>query len=510
MAKAKKSIPLQLWEAQQRKAQEKAALEKKQRDAAAKAALAADKAALKAQAAEARRVQREADARVRRENAADLRAVQQVMREMERRETLRVQHELKEEGTRAKEKERQAKADGVQRQRDEALRRTRDIENTLEAIAGILTHRDRDLEFHRDETDEVFDLDGAESYAERVAAILAERSYTGGRALRVAYAPENRRLTLMIDLPRKSRVPEVKAYKYVAARGEIVAEPRKPAEIHQIYRAAIASMTLCLADYAAAVTSPELVDVIAVNAHVSTKDPATGQPVNPCLVTFLAERAAFGRVLLDEEELDPVRCLHHLDARVSPNPYDLEPVVPIIDFGLERFKLVEEEAVLAPLDGRVDLLALSPSDFERLIEKLFLAMGYKAWKTRDSRDDGVDAVAVSEDIALGGVCVIQAKRYRKTVPPEAVRALSGTMQQMKAVTGWVVTTSTFGPASYAFAEDVGRIRLIDNRGLVGLLKKYLGMEVLVGAPPAGGGRHPRRTPAPSADPTAAEESNRPR
>ncbi|MEV8100294.1 restriction endonuclease [Kitasatospora sp. NPDC085879] len=47
--------------------------------------------------------------------------------------------------------------------------------------------------------------------------------------------------------------------------------------------------------------------------------------------------------------------------------------------------------------------------------------------TQASRDDGVDAVAYNKDPIIGGLCIIQAKRTKTTVPAEAVRALAGVM-----------------------------------------------------------------------------------
>lgn len=479
----RKGLAQQIFEAQERRAKQKAAQEKAERDAEEKA----KKTALREQALAARQAQRAAEALEKQQKAADARQVEQVLREMEKRETLRQKQEAQDarDKKRAEEKaageaNRAAKAQVVRGLKDEAAERTRRVDATIEAIASILSGRDRDLEDLRADTDAAFDEDGAEAYAGRVADLLAERTFLSrGRPVQVVYAPEARRLTLAVDLPRKERVPTEKSFRYVAARGEIVAEPRKAVEVQQIYQDAIARMTLCVADYAAAVTSPELVETIAVNGHVRTTDPATGKPVNPCLVTFLAPREDFDQVELDEPRLDPVRCLHHLKALVSPNPFDLEPVTPIVNFDLERYKLVEEAGALAGLDSRVDLLTMSPYEFEQLIQNLFLAMGYRSYKTQNSRDDGVDAVAVRDDIAIGGVAVIQAKRYTKTVPIEAVRALFGTMQEKKAYTGLVITTSSFGPASYDFAKEVGRITLIEGRQLLALLKEHLGMDVLI-------------------------------
>jgi HJR/Mrr/RecB family endonuclease len=59
-------------------------------------------------------------------------------------------------------------------------------------------------------------------------------------------------------------------------------------------------------------------------------------------------------------------------------------------------------------------------------------MGMKSWRTQSSNDDGVDAVVYREGPFFAGVCVIQAKRYSKTVPVEDVRAIYGTMHQKNA------------------------------------------------------------------------------
>jgi len=65
----------------------------------------------------------------------------------------------------------------------------------------------------------------------------------------------------------------------------------------------------------------------------------------------------------------------------------------------------------------------------------------QAWNTQAIKDDGVDAVAVNYDAVFGGMCIIQAKRYRHAVGVEAVRALAGVMEDMHATKGILVTTS---------------------------------------------------------------------
>jgi restriction system protein len=480
VAKRRKSVAQMLLEAQQRKAKQKAAEEK----AAKEAQLRAEAAAAKAAAAEELRLKKAEDALVRQKQAQDARRLDQVIREMGKRDEQRIALEARE----ARDKERQAAADvrtaerlAVERLRQQAIEETEELDHRVKALSTLLVHRTRGLGTWREHTNAAFADSGIEAYTDKIVEIFGTVEYLGRANVppRVAYVPQTRRLTVEVDLPPKTRVPADKARRYVAAQRGIVTDPRKPAEIQQIYQDLISRFTLCVADYATAVTSPELVGEIAVNGFVRTIDKATGQPANPCLVTFLAERAVFEQLVLDEPELDPGACLRHLSAMLSANPFDLEPVVPIVDFDLQRFKLVEESALLTGLDSRIDLSTMDPFHFERLVRQLFEAMGYKAWRTQNSRDDGIDAVAIKPDSIVADHCVIQAKRYKNTVPPSDVRALFGSMDQLKAATGVVVTTSSFGPSSYEFARQSGRISLIDGPNLKHLLKGHLGLDVLI-------------------------------
>jgi HJR/Mrr/RecB family endonuclease len=130
--------------------------------------------------------------------------------------------------------------------------------------------------------------------------------------------------------------------------------------------------------------------------------------------------------------------------------------------------------------GRLDLLSLSPTEFEHLVQRLFEGMGMHATQTTNSEHDfGVDLIAIDEDPLLGGLCVVQAKRYSKVVGYSAVQALAGIMEDRAATKGILVTTSWFGKSSQEFAARHGRIQLIDGRHLVSLLKEYLNIDALV-------------------------------
>jgi restriction system protein len=428
--------------------------------------------------AEARRAERAEANREAKERAENAKAVAAVVRRIEGREA----QSEREAKRLAEAEERKRKADRVQAMRDDADRQTAEAAALVEDIEHILANRDRDLTGLRPATDVDPAAEDGQRFADAVTAVLNQLTYLQGRdVVAGTYEPEARRLVLQVDLPRKKNIPVAREYRYIASKRTIDPVARKDTEVQALYRRLVAGIALSALDYTMQLTTPDLVAEVVVNGHAREIDPATGQKINPCLVTVQAEREQFAALVLDAPELDTIQCLHHLKARIAENPYDLEPVTPIIDLEfLKKYKLSGDLGALVGLDHRTDLMKISPYEFERLIQQLAEAMGMKAWRTQSSQDDGIDAIAYREEHFNTGVCVIQAKRYSKTVPVEAVRALFGSMAQKKAATGIVVTTSKFGKASYDFARDTGRITLYDGTHLKALLLEHMGLDVLIG------------------------------
>ncbi len=174
----------------------------------------------------------------------------------------------------------------------------------------------------------------------------------------------------------------------------MTAVPRKELETKKLYGDLLARLTLRTIAETFDATSSDLVTGVVFNGYASTKDKATGRAIRPLLISIDAERDEFAEVQIDEPELAPVLCLRsHLNAIVSPHPYDLEGVRPVVSFDLSKYKFVDEMDVIAGMDSRTDLLKLSPGEFEHLIRRLFEAIGMKSWVTQASRDEGVDGVA---------------------------------------------------------------------------------------------------------------------
>jgi hypothetical protein len=99
-----------------------------------------------------------------------------------------------------------------------------------------------------------------------------------------------------------------------------------------------------------------------------------------------------------------------------------------------------------------------------------------------AQDDGVDAVAVNTNAVFGGMCIIQAKRWRSAVGVEAVRALAGVMEDKHATKGILVTTSWVTKDGHAFAARHGRIEIMECEHVKYLCKEHLGLDVLISLP----------------------------
>jgi restriction system protein len=208
---------------------------------------------------------------------------------------------------------------------------------------------------------------------------------------------------------------------------------------------------------------------------------ATGQREYPCLISIATDRATYLGLTL--RDVEPDVCLRYLNALVSHQPHCVEPVTPIRDFDLARYSFVESIDVVATLDSRPDLTKMTPTEFEHFVRQLFEARGLEGWTTERTGDDGVDAVVVNRDPLIGGLTIVQAKKYTGVLGVSHIRELVGAMDEKRAGRGILVTTSWFASGCWTKATENGRIELIDGPRLRYLVKEHLHKDVLV-APPA--------------------------
>lgn len=293
---------------------------------------------------------------------------------------------------------------------------------------------------------------------------------------RLAYVPESRQLVVEHELPTIDVVPPVREYKYIKTKDEITSSARPAKDIRELYTATVTQVTLRTVHELIEADRQQLIDTIVYNGVVDTVNPATGKAIRPCLISLRTTKETFAELNL--ARVDPAACLQHLNATVSKRPEELAPVRPILEFDMVDKRFVDEVDVLADLDQRPNLLRLTPTEFESLIQNLFTKMGLDTKQTRPSRDGGVDCVAFDHRPIFGGKVVIQAKRYRNTVDVSSIRDLFGTVQNEGASKGIIVTTSGYGPASYEFASGKP-LELIDGANLLYLLNEHAGIKARI-------------------------------
>lgn len=308
--------------------------------------------------------------------------------------------------------------------------------------------------------------------------VLAKSVYPDSfpRAHRIHYMSESRQLVVEHELPTIDAVPADKVFRFIKTKDEITSTPRPAKEVRTTYASVIAQMALRTIHEIFEADTQDYIDTVVYNGVVSQLDPATGTMRHSCVVTVRTTRDEF--LKLNLAHVDPMICLKNLKASVSRSPEELTPVRPILEFDMVDARFVGETSIISAFESRQNLLDLSPTEFEVLIQNLFQEMGLEAKQTRPSRDGGVDCVAYDQRAILGGKVVIQAKRYRNTVDVSSVRDLYGTMQNEGANKGILVTTPGYGAASHEFAKGKP-LELIDGGHLLFLLKEHLSVDARI-------------------------------
>lgn len=324
------------------------------------------------------------------------------------------------------------------------------------------------------------------------AALYASRVWPDGlpRQVSASFEPPERRLLLTWELPPFSVVPESSLVRYLpgADRDKEVARP--VTERRAVYRDLLAQCVLLVLREVFGADRFGLLDAVALNGFVDDTDPATGHRTPVFLATVAVTRADFEAVNL--VAVDAVDCLvAGLGGQLSGRPDRRTPVDPAGLPGDQGRAVVSHGG--AQDGAEPDLLTMDPLEFEELVAELFRAMGMRAVTTVRSGDGGIDVDALDPDPIRGGKIAVQVKRYRRTVPPTAVRDLYGTVLSIGANKGVLVTTSGFGRSSYVFVSGKP-MTLVSGTELVGLLHQY-GLRGRLGPPRHPPGRLGRRTPA---------------
>lgn len=135
-----------------------------------------------------------------------------------------------------------------------------------------------------------------------------------------------------------------------------------------------------------------------------------------------------------------------------------------------------------------ELLKMSPYDFENLIVRLLIKMGYGTLKqnemavTPKSGDEGIDGIVSADKFGFDSI-YIQAKKWRSdsTVGRPEIQKFLGALAGQGATKGIFITTAHFSKEAIAFAEKQlhQKIVLVDGNQLTELMIEYnLGVSVV--------------------------------
>ncbi|WP_180687304.1 restriction endonuclease [Streptomyces gossypiisoli] len=300
------------------------------------------------------------------------------------------------------------------------------------------------------------------------AALYSSTAWPEGfpRQVAAAFDSSARQLVLDWELPGYDIVPAAKSVRYVQSENQDKETARPATQRRALYREVLAQSVLLVLHQLFTADEYGILDSVALNGFVDAPDPATGRQARIFLATVMAQRAAFTDLHL--EQVDATSCLTEaLRGQLTIRPDQLTSVRP----SRQPQDVGNQVVTHGNVHDEPDLYGMDPIAFESLVADLFRAMGMQAVTTQRSNDGGVDVDALDPTPIRGGKIIVQVKRYRNTVPPTAVRDLYGTVQDMGANKGVLVTTSGFGPGSHTFARGKP-LELISGSELVDLLHRH--------------------------------------
>ena len=131
-----------------------------------------------------------------------------------------------------------------------------------------------------------------------------------------------------------------------------------------------------------------------------------------------------------------------------------------------------------------EIMKLESTDFERLVVRLLLAMGYGSgiddagFVTKPSNDGGIDGIIKEDQLGFSSI-YIQAKQWNPdaTINRPDIQKFAGALQEQKAQKGLFISTASFSPGAKKSANAAG-IVLVDGKQLTRLMIRYnLGVSV---------------------------------
>lgn len=128
-----------------------------------------------------------------------------------------------------------------------------------------------------------------------------------------------------------------------------------------------------------------------------------------------------------------------------------------------------------------EVMKLTPVEFERLVVKLLLKMGYGSgiddagMVTQQSNDGGIDGIIKEDQLGFSHI-YIQAKQWGtdQTVGKPEIQKFVGALQGQQAQKGLFITTAKFSSGALQYATNLlgAKVVLVDGSSLTKLMIKH--------------------------------------
>ncbi len=179
------------------------------------------------------------------------------------------------------------------------------------------------------------------------------------------------------------------------------------------------------------------------------------------------------------EKSDSFKAFHSVAVQNSITPEDREEKN---ESPTEMLEAAYKQVTAALASQLMDeVMKLTPVEFERLVVKLLLKMGYGSgideagMVTQQSNDGGIDGIIKEDQLGFSHI-YIQAKQWAigQTVSKPEIQKFVGALQGQQAQKGLFITTAKFSSGASQYAANLlgAKVVLVDGEHLMKLMIKH--------------------------------------
>lgn len=282
------------------------------------------------------------------------------------------------------------------------------------------------------------------------------------KCIDTGYCKDSKKLVIDYLLPDMQVVPETKKYEYKKIKDEIKSITMNKKDRNSIYNQIIFSIALNSMNNIFKHDKYNNIDTVVFNGYTKDIDLATGQDINPYIISAMADKSTFSGI--DISRIDKLTCIKEImQGRIDINSdLYMKEIVPMSKCDYLNKTVTNTESI--------NLLEIDPFVLEDLVVILFRNMGYDVVETKRTNDGGIDCILNNNDPIMGGKVIGQVKRYKNNIDIPKLREFESVLRNSDAMKGIFISTSNFSTQCEKFAYE-NNISLIKGSLLVDLFNR---------------------------------------